>query len=210
MKITDLKCAVIGNNPVVRINTDEGIYGLGEVEASKSYLKPHVLFYKDRILGQDPTDVERVMLNIRRLGSFKPWGSAVSAIEMALWDIAGKAAGVPVYKLLGGKVRDRVRVYNGAVRFPMAPARSPACSSARSPTASPTCCSTAPCAAPCWSKSQTMAPLLRSPGRRRSSGDLTLADGRRRGTPPDSRVCRESAVQVRPAWGKRSSRSYMR
>ena len=125
MKITDLKCAVIGNNPVVRINTDEGIYGLGEVEASKSYLKPHVLFYKDRILGQDPTDVERVMLNIRRLGSFKPWGSAVSAIEMALWDIAGKAAGVPVYKLLGGKIRDRVRVYNGAVRFPMAPARSP-------------------------------------------------------------------------------------
>ena len=47
MKITDLKCAVIGNNPVVRINTDEGIYGLGEVEASKSYLKPLVLFYKD-------------------------------------------------------------------------------------------------------------------------------------------------------------------
>ena len=70
-------------------------------------------------MGQDPTDVERVMLNIRRMGSFKPWGSSVSAIEMALWDIAGKAAGVPVYKLLGGKVRDKVRVYNGAVRFPM-------------------------------------------------------------------------------------------
>ena len=126
MKITDLKCAVIGNNPVVRINTDEGLYGLGEVEASKSYLKPHVLFYKDRILGQDPTDVERVMLNIRRLGSFKPWGSAVSAIEMALWDIAGKAVGAPVYKLLGGKIRDQVRVYNGAVRFPMEGGRSPA------------------------------------------------------------------------------------
>jgi L-alanine-DL-glutamate epimerase-like enolase superfamily enzyme len=120
MKITDLKCAVIGNNPVVRITTDEGIYGLGEVEASKPYLKPHVMFYKDHIVGADPTDVERVMLRIRRLGAFKPWGSAVSAIEMALWDIAGKAAGVPVYKLLGGKVRDKVRVYNGAVRFPMA------------------------------------------------------------------------------------------
>jgi L-alanine-DL-glutamate epimerase-like enolase superfamily enzyme len=120
MKITDLKCTVLGQNPVVRIVTDEGISGYGEAEAFKPYLKPHVLFYRDFILGEDPTDVERVMLKIRRLGSFKPWGSAVSAIEMALWDIAGKAAGLPVYKLLGGKVRDRVRVYNGAVRFPMA------------------------------------------------------------------------------------------
>lgn len=123
MKITDLKCTVLGSNPVVRINTDEGIYGLGEVEASKAYLKPHIMFYRDLILGQDPTDVERVMMRIRRLGSFKPWGSAVSAIEMALWDIAGKAAGVPVYKLLGGKVRDKVRVYNGAVRFRMSGAK---------------------------------------------------------------------------------------
>jgi len=119
MKITDLKCAVIGRNPVVRIKTDEGIDGFGEVESSKPYLKPHILFYRELILGEDPTDVERVMLKIRNLGSFKPWGSAVSAIEMALWDIAGKAAGLPVYKLLGGKVRDRVRVYNGGVRFPM-------------------------------------------------------------------------------------------
>ena len=119
MKITDLKCAVIGDNPVVRITTDEGIHGLGEIENSKPYMKPHVLFYRDYIIGQDPTDVNRVVASIRRLGSFKPWGSAVSAIEMALWDIAGKAAGLPVYKLLGGKMRDRVRVYNGAVRFPM-------------------------------------------------------------------------------------------
>ncbi len=120
MKITDLKCAVIGENPVIRITTDAGIDGLGEAENSKSYLKPFVLFYKKYILGEDPTNVERVMLKIRRMGAFKPWGAAVSAIEMALWDIAGKAAGVPVYKLLGGKVRDQVRVYNGGVRFPMA------------------------------------------------------------------------------------------
>jgi L-alanine-DL-glutamate epimerase-like enolase superfamily enzyme len=119
MKITDLKCTILGRNPVVRIVTDEGISGYGEAEASKPYLKPHVLFYKQYVLGEDPTDVERVLIKIRRMGSFKPWGSAVSAIEMALWDIAGKAAGVPVYKLLGGKVRDRVRVYNGGVRFPM-------------------------------------------------------------------------------------------
>ena len=119
MKITDLKCAIIGSNPVVRITTDEGIDGYGQAEHAKRYLKPQVLFYRDMILGKDPTDVERVMTAIRRLGAFKPWGSAVSAIEIALWDIAGKAAGVPVHKLLGGKVRDRVRVYNGAVRFEM-------------------------------------------------------------------------------------------
>jgi L-alanine-DL-glutamate epimerase-like enolase superfamily enzyme len=119
MKITNLKCAIIGNNPVIRITTDEGIDGYGQAEFSKDYLKPHVLFYREYILGQDPTDVERVMSRIRRLGAFKPWGSAVSAIEFALWDIAGKAAGIPIYKLLGGKVRDKVRVYNGAVRFPL-------------------------------------------------------------------------------------------
>jgi L-alanine-DL-glutamate epimerase-like enolase superfamily enzyme len=119
MKIIDLKCAVIGQNPVIRINTDEGIYGYGQAENTKPYLKPHVLFYKNYLIGEDPTNVERVMMKIRRMGSFKPWGSAVSAIEMALWDIAGKAAGIPVHKLLGGKIRDRVRVYNGGVRFPM-------------------------------------------------------------------------------------------
>ncbi len=99
--------------------TDQGISGYGEAESAKPYLKPMVLFYKDYILGEDPTDVERVMLKIRRLGAFKPWGSAVSAIEIALWDIAGQVAGVPVYKMLGGKIRDRVRAYNGGVRFPM-------------------------------------------------------------------------------------------
>lgn len=119
MKITDVKCTILGQNPIVRITTDEGLCGYGEAENPKPYLKPHVIFYRSYLIGEDPTNVERVMLKIRRLGSFKPWGSAVSAIEMALWDIAGKAAGLPVYKLLGGKVRDQVRVYDGGVRFPM-------------------------------------------------------------------------------------------
>jgi L-alanine-DL-glutamate epimerase-like enolase superfamily enzyme len=119
MQITDLKCAVIGDNPIVRITTDEGISGYGAVESFKAYLKPHILMYKPYILEADPTQVERVMLNIRNRGAFKPWGSAVSAIEMALWDIAGKAAHLPVHRLLGGKVRDKVRIYNGAVRFKM-------------------------------------------------------------------------------------------
>ncbi|MBV8817213.1 MAG: mandelate racemase/muconate lactonizing enzyme family protein [Acidobacteriaceae bacterium] len=116
IKITDLRCAIIAGSPVVRVVTDQGISGYGQAETRKPYLKPMVLFYKDYILGEDPTDVERVLLKIRRLGAFKPWGSAVSAIEIALWDIAGQVAGVPVYKLLGGKIRDRVRIYNGGFR----------------------------------------------------------------------------------------------
>jgi L-alanine-DL-glutamate epimerase-like enolase superfamily enzyme len=119
MKITDLKCAVIGENPIVRIVTDAGLSGYGEVENTKSYLKPHVLFYKPYLLGEDPTNVARLMLKVKRLGAFKPWGAALSAIEMALWDIAGKAAGLPVHRLLGGALRDRVRVYNGGVRYPL-------------------------------------------------------------------------------------------
>jgi L-alanine-DL-glutamate epimerase-like enolase superfamily enzyme len=117
MKITAVKCAVIGQSPVIRVVTDEGIDGYGQIESRKPYAVAQVPFFESFVLGCDPTDVEAVLLRIRRMGGFKPWGSVVSAIEMALWDIAGKAAGVPVYKLLGGKVRDRVRVYNGGVRF---------------------------------------------------------------------------------------------
>jgi L-alanine-DL-glutamate epimerase-like enolase superfamily enzyme len=117
LRITDLRCAIIGTSAVIRITTNKGISGYAQGDYTKNFLKPFVLFYKDYLIGEDPTDVERVMKKIRRMGSFKPWGAAVSAIEIALWDIAGKAAGVPVYKLLGGKVRDHVRVYDGQVRF---------------------------------------------------------------------------------------------
>lgn len=119
MKITEIRCAMIGRNPIVRILTDAGLDGLGPVEHTKPWIKSQVMLLTDALIGQDPTDVERVMIRIRQRGAFKPFGAAVSAVEIALWDLAGKAAGVPVYKLLGGKVRDRVRVYNGAVRQPM-------------------------------------------------------------------------------------------
>jgi L-alanine-DL-glutamate epimerase-like enolase superfamily enzyme len=115
IKITDLKCAIIGRNPTVRVVTDQGVSGYGQAESAKPYLKPMVLFYKQYLLGEDPTDVARIMLKIRRMGAFKPWGAAVSAIEIALWDIAGQVAGLPVYKLLGGKIRDRVRVYGNSI-----------------------------------------------------------------------------------------------
>jgi L-alanine-DL-glutamate epimerase-like enolase superfamily enzyme len=111
MKITDLKCAIIASSPVIRITTDEGITGWSQIETPKPYVKPQVLELRDWIVGQDPRDVERVMRRIRVRGGFKPFGSAVSAIEHALWDIAGKAVNAPVYRLLGGKVRDQVRTY---------------------------------------------------------------------------------------------------
>src|SRR5262249_14941559 len=119
MKIVDVKAAIIGQSPIVRIVTDAGIDGYGQGESAKPYLKPHMLYYRDALIGHDPTDVERCMIRSRRRGAFNPWGTAVSSIEMALWDVAGKVANLPVYKLLGGKVRDRVRVYNGGVRFPL-------------------------------------------------------------------------------------------
>ena len=119
MKITDLKCATIGSHLVLRIMTDEGIDGYSQGETAKPYLKDPILRLKEFIVGEDPTNVERVVRKIRQRGAAKPWGTPVSMVEMALWDIAGKAAGLPVYKLLGGKVRDRVLVYNGALRTPL-------------------------------------------------------------------------------------------
>lgn len=119
MKITAVRCALIGSNPVVRVATDEGVDGYGEIESSKPYLQPVVSIYEPVLLGADPREVERTMLRVRRLAGSKPWGSVPSAIEMALWDLAGKAAGLPVHRLLGGRVRDRVRVYNGGVRSPL-------------------------------------------------------------------------------------------
>jgi L-alanine-DL-glutamate epimerase-like enolase superfamily enzyme len=123
VKIIDLKCAIIGGNPTVRIVTDQGISGYGQAESVKTYLKPMVLFYKQYLIGEDATNIARIMLKIRNMGAFKPWGAAVSAIEIALWDVAGQAAGLPVYKLLGGKIRDHVRPYaNAENHLPDSPA----------------------------------------------------------------------------------------
>ncbi|MBB3457968.1 L-alanine-DL-glutamate epimerase-like enolase superfamily enzyme [Rhizobium sp. BK313] len=119
MKINDLKCAMIGRNLIVRVVSDEGLSGYGAVESFKASLKPQVMALRDVLIGMDPSTVERCVRKIRARGSFKPNGAAVSAVEVALWDLAGRAAGLPVHKLLGGKVRDTVRVYNGAMRAPM-------------------------------------------------------------------------------------------
>jgi L-alanine-DL-glutamate epimerase-like enolase superfamily enzyme len=113
LKITDLRVAVIGRAPmtcpIVRIDTNQGISGLGEVRdgASKNY----ALMLKSRLLGQNPCNVDRLFRRIKQFGSHSRQAGGVCAVEMALWDLAGKAYNVPVYQMLGGKFRDRIRCY---------------------------------------------------------------------------------------------------
>lgn len=113
LKITDLRVAVIARAPmtcpIIRIDTNQGIYGLGEVRdgASKNY----ALMLKSRILGENPCNVDRVFRKIKQFGGHARQGGGVCGVEMALWDLAGKAYNVPVYQMLGGKFRDKIRLY---------------------------------------------------------------------------------------------------
>ncbi|MCS6953813.1 MAG: mandelate racemase/muconate lactonizing enzyme family protein [Bryobacterales bacterium] len=113
LKITDLRVAVVAKAPftcpIIRIDTNQGIYGLGEVRDGAS--KTYALMLKSRILGENPCNIEKIFRKIKQFGFHGRQGGGVSAIEMALWDLAGKAYGVPVYQMLGGKFRDRIRVY---------------------------------------------------------------------------------------------------
>jgi L-alanine-DL-glutamate epimerase-like enolase superfamily enzyme len=84
--------------------------------------RDYILSLKPLLVGLDPTSVENVMMRIRHMGGPAHMGVAVGAVSMALWDIAGKAAGLPCHRLLGGKVRDRVRVYvDSAAGIPLDP-----------------------------------------------------------------------------------------
>jgi L-alanine-DL-glutamate epimerase-like enolase superfamily enzyme len=113
LKITDMRYAVVMNGharcPVIRIDTNQGIYGLGEVRDGGSYR--YAMFLKSRILGMNPCSVEMVFRRIKQFGFHGRQAGGVCAVEMALWDLAGKAYNVPAYQLLGGKFRDRVRLY---------------------------------------------------------------------------------------------------
>lgn len=113
LKITDMRYAVVMNGggrcPVIRIDTNQGIYGLGEVRDGASWR--YALFLKSRILGMNPCSVELIFKRIKQFGFHGRQGGGVCAVEMALWDLAGKAYNVPCYQLLGGKYRDKVRLY---------------------------------------------------------------------------------------------------
>lgn len=113
LKITDMRYAVVMNGharcPVIRIDTNQGISGLGEVRDGASWR--YAMFLKSRILGMNPCNVEQIFKRIKQFGFHARQGGGVCAVEMALWDIAGKAYNVPCYQLLGGKYRDKVRLY---------------------------------------------------------------------------------------------------
>ena len=121
MKVTNVKSMnVMGEHGramfFVKVETDAGIHGLGEVGMIRwgAAIEKAVEHLSELVIGEDPFATERLWQHMFR-GSFFPaegvYSCAVSAIDIALWDIKGKAVGLPVYKLLGGPVRDKVVCY---------------------------------------------------------------------------------------------------
>ncbi len=120
-KISDLKAMVVQgpdrNYTYVKVVNDAGLYGIGEAYGSPGVgVKKQALALKDDLMGKDPLAIDAIYTGLGRRtdGSAHSLMRAVSGIEMALWDLAGKTLEVPVYTLLGGKFRDRVKVYDHA------------------------------------------------------------------------------------------------
>ena len=113
LRITDMRFVDIDGAPkrctILRIDTNQGISGFGEVRDASS--KTYALMLKSRILGENPCNVEKIFRKIKQFGGNSRQGGGVSAVEMALMDLVGKAYGIPVYQLLGGKYRNSIRVY---------------------------------------------------------------------------------------------------
>ena len=123
MKITKIETFLVSLNHrnlnFVKVHTDEGLYGIGEAYSAgpDTAVVEAIHDFETWIVGRDPFDIEgiwQLMYNGSRFPMGIVLGAAISGIEHALWDIKGKALGVPVYELLGGKCRDRVRVYQSA------------------------------------------------------------------------------------------------
>src|SRR3569832_681814 len=105
LRITDMRVAEIVGAPftsaLLKIYTNQGIVGLGEVRDGAS--ATYALMLKSRLLGENPCDIDRLFRRIKQFGGHGQQGGGVSAVEIALWDLAGKAYGVPIYQMLGGK-----------------------------------------------------------------------------------------------------------
>jgi galactonate dehydratase len=119
LKITEIRTAEVrvhGYQVHVRVYTDQGIFGQGESTDAATGNVPIIQSFAQMLIGRDPLNVEAAFERIRTSGIFSgaqagQYVTALTGVETALWDLAGKALGLPVYQLLGGKVRDRVRVY---------------------------------------------------------------------------------------------------
>ena len=115
LKITDLRVATVVKPgpspcPIIRIDTNQGVYGLGEVRDGAS--ATYALFLKSRIVGENPLQLDKIFRKIKQFGGHARQAGGVCAIEMALWDIAGKVYNAPVYAMVGGgKFRDKIRIY---------------------------------------------------------------------------------------------------
>jgi L-alanine-DL-glutamate epimerase-like enolase superfamily enzyme len=112
LKITDLRycvTTVLGRTAIIRIDTNQGIYGLGEVRDGAD--PRYALMLKSRILGENPCNVEKIFKIIKQFGGPARQAGGVCGVEMALWDLCGKAYNVPAWQLLGGRYRDSIRIY---------------------------------------------------------------------------------------------------
>jgi galactonate dehydratase len=119
LKITDIRTAyVMAHGPQlhVRIHTDQGLIGQGEATDSALGAAAIIGGFRRFLVGQDPLNVDALWERVRTMGIFAgaqagQYVTALTGVEIALWDLAGKAVGLPVYQLLGGKMRDRIRMY---------------------------------------------------------------------------------------------------
>lgn len=112
LRITDLRVVPVYTamqSHVIRLDTNQGLHGYGEIRDGAS--PTYALMLKSRILGENPCHVDKIFRKIKQFGGHARQAGGVAAVEMACWDLAGKAWGVPCWQMLGGKFRDRVRMY---------------------------------------------------------------------------------------------------
>jgi len=113
LRITDMRFADIVGAPmdctILRLETNQGLVGYGEVRDFSN--KMYALQLKRLLVGENPCDIGKLFNRIKQFGGQARQGGGVSGVEVALWDLAGKAYGVPVYQMLGGKFRDKIRIY---------------------------------------------------------------------------------------------------
>lgn len=109
LKITDLRVVTVHGRNIIRLYTNQGLYGHGEIRDGAS--KTYALMLKSRILGMNPCNVDQIFRKIKQFGGPARQAGGVVSIEMACWDLAGKAWGVPCWQMLGGKFRDSIRLY---------------------------------------------------------------------------------------------------